>query len=441
MIHTRFPITARLVMASLFAFVLALPARAIDIQQVTSPGGIKAWLVENHDIPFTALDIAFRGGASLDAKGKRGAINLMTATLEEGAGEKNSQQFAEAEEALAAQFGFDVGDDSLDISARMLTENRDKSVDLLREALVNPRFDQSAIERVRQQVLAVIASSKQDPNDIAGEKFREITYGDHPYGSSLNGTTESVKGLTREDLFEAKDRVMTRDHMVVSAVGDITPEELGPMLDKLLGDLPAKGADMPPPADPSFKGGVTTVDFDSPQSVVMFGQKGIGLKDPDFFAAYVLNQILGAGGFSSRLMDEVREKRGLTYGITSYIVDKDLAKTWQGSFASANEKVAEAISVVKEQWKKAATGKVTDKELEDAKTYLTGAYPLRFDGNGTIAGILTGMQLNDMAPSYIDTRNDKVNAVTKEDIQRVAKRILNPDNLTFVVVGRPQGLN
>ncbi|MEO1948552.1 insulinase family protein, partial [Thioclava sp.] len=192
MIHTRFPITTRLVMASLFACILALPARAIDIQQVTSPGGIKAWLVENHDIPFTALDIAFRGGASLDAKGKRGAINLMTATLEEGAGEKNSQQFAEAEEALAAQFGFDVGDDSLDISARMLTENRDKSVDLLREALVNPRFDQSAIERVRQQVLAVIASSKQDPNDIAGEKFREITYGDHPWGGSLNGTVQSV---------------------------------------------------------------------------------------------------------------------------------------------------------------------------------------------------------------------------------------------------------
>jgi zinc protease len=213
------------------------------------------------------------------------------------------------------------------------------------------------------------------------------------------------------------------------------------MLDKLLGDLPETGAEMPPAVAPDLKGGVTTVDFDSPQSVVMFGQKGIAMSDPDFFPAYVLNQILGAGGFSSRLMDEVREKRGLTYGIASYIVDKDLAKTWQGSFASANEKVAEAISVVEEEWRKAATGKVTDKELEDAKTYLTGAYPLRFDGNGTIAGILTGMQLNGMDRSYIDTRNDKVNAVTKEDIARVAERILDAKELTFVVVGRPQGLN
>ncbi|KFE34044.1 M16 family metallopeptidase [Thioclava atlantica] len=441
MIHTRFALGTRLMLATLFALVLALPARAIEIQEVTSPGGIKAWLVENHDIPFTALDIAFKGGASLDAPGKRGAINLMTATLEEGAGSMTSQQFAEGQEALGAQFSFDVGDDSLDVSAQMLSDNRDKAVDLLRQALIHPRFDQSAIDRVRAQVLSIIASDKTDPNSIAAETFRKIAYGDHPYGSSLNGTAESVKGLTQEDLFAAKDRVMSRDHMVVSAVGDITPEELGPMLDKLLGDLPAKGAPMPAPVTPKLSGGVTTVDLDSPQSVVIFGQKGIAMSDPDFFPAFVLNQILGAGGFSSRLMDEVREKRGLTYGIASYLVDKDLAKTWQGSFASANEKVAQAISVVKEQWQKAATGQVTDKELQDAKTYLTGAYPLRFDGNGRIAGILTGMQLNGMPRSYIDTRNDKVNAVTKADIERVAKRILDPKDLTFVVVGRPVGLN
>ena len=441
MIRAIFTLPTRLVLAGLFALVLALPARAIEIQQVTSPGGIKAWLVENHDIPFTALDIAFRGGASLDAPGKRGEINLMTATLEEGAGTLDSQQFAAAQEALAAEFGFDVGDDTLEVSARMLTENRDKSVDLLRSALINPRFDQTAIDRVRQQVLSIIASDASDPNALAAETFRKLAYGDHPYGSSLNGTVESVKGLTQSDMFDAKARVMSRDHMVVSVVGDITPAELGPMLDTLLGDLPATGAAMPKPVTPDFKGTVTRVDFDSPQSVVIFGQKGIKMDDPDFFAAYVLNQIIGAGGFSSRLMDEVREKRGLTYGIASYLVDKDDAQTWQGSFASANEKVAEAISVVKDEWQKAATGTVSDKELADAKAYLTGAYPLRFDGNGTIAGIITGMQLNGMSPDYIKTRNDKVNAVTKADIARVAKRVLDPEELSFVIVGRPIGLN
>nr|WP_097068887.1 pitrilysin family protein [Rhodobacter maris] len=424
-----------------FALALAaLPAQALDIEEVTSPGGITAWLVEAHDIPFTALEIRFRGGASLDAPGKRGAINLMTATLEEGSAELDSQGFAAAQEGLAASFRFDVDDDALSVSARMLTENRDKGVALLRGALVEPHFDQASMDRVRGQVLSIIASDEQDPNALAGKALRHLAYGDHPYGSSLNGTMQSVQGLTREDLFEAKARVMAKDRLVVSAVGDITPAELGPMLDALLGDLPATGAEMPPRAELKLTGGTTVVPFDTPQSVVAFAEAGLAMDDPDFFAAYVLNQILGAGGFSSRLMEEVREKRGLTYGIYTYLVPKDLSETWQGSFASANEKVAEAIEIVKAEWAKAATGEVTDKELADAKTYLTGAYPLRFDGNGNIADILAGMQLNHMPVDYINSRNAKVDAVTKEDIARVAARLLKPEDLRFVVVGQPAGL-
>lgn len=430
----------RVALAAVMALICALPARAIEITEVTSPGGITAWLVEAHDIPFTALEIHFRGGASLDAPGKRGAINLMTATLEEGAGTMDSQGFAEATEALAAQFSFDVGDDSLNISARMLTENRDKAVDLLREALINPHFDQASLDRVRGQVQSIIASDAQDPNAIAGQKFRALAFGDHPYGSSLNGTADSVKALTREDMFDAKARVMARDRLVVSAVGDITADELGALLDRLLGDLPATGAPMPPRAELRLTGGTTVVDYDTPQSVVIFGQPGLAMDDPDFFAAYVLNQILGEGGFSSRLMAEVREKRGLTYGIYTYLVTRDLAETWQGSFASANEKVAEAIEVTRAEWARAAKGEVTDTELSEAKTYLTGAYPLRFDGNDQIAAILAGMQLNHMPIDYINTRNAQVEAVTKEDVARVAKRLLDADALRFVVVGRPVGV-
>ncbi|PTV94158.1 zinc protease [Rhodobacter aestuarii] len=435
-----FVLRLRFAALTLIACLLALPAQAIEIEEVTSPGGIHAWLVEAHDIPFTALEIRFRGGASLDAPGKRGAINLMTATLEEGSADLDSQGFAAAQEALAATFHFDVDDDALSVSARMLSENRAAAVSLLRGALVEPHFDQASVDRVRGQVLSIIASDAQDPNALAGEAFRKLAYGDHPYGSSLNGTTKSVQALTREDMFEAKARVMAKDRLVVSAVGDITPEELGPLLDTLLGDLPETGAEMPPRAELGLSGGVTVVPFDTPQSVVIFGQEGIAMDDPDFFAAYVLNQILGAGGFSSRLMDEVREKRGLTYGIYTYLVPKDLAETWQGSFASANEKVAEAIEIVKAEWARAAAGAVSDKELSDAKTYLTGAYPLRFDGNGKIADILAGMQLSHMPVDYINTRNAQVEAVTAEDVARVAQRLLNAEALRFVVVGQPADL-
>ncbi|MCL7464135.1 pitrilysin family protein [Phaeovulum sp. NW3] len=432
----------RFVLATIAAITLALPARAaVDITPVTSPGGITAWLVENHDIPFTALEIRFRGGASLDAPGKRGAINLMTALLEEGAGDMDAQAFAEAAETLAARFGFDVGDDTLSISAQMLTENRDASVALLREALVNPRFDQTALDRVRGQVLSAIARAEKDPQSIAGDTFARLAYGDHPYGSSINGTADSVNALTREDMFDARARVMARDRLFVSAVGDISAEDLGVLLDRLLGDLPETGAPMPPRADLSLTGGITVVDHDSPQSVVIFGHQGLAMDDPDFFAAYILNEVLGAGGFSSRLMNEVREKRGLTYGIASYIVPKDLAETWQGSFASANEKVAEAIGVVRAEWARIVDEGVTAQELADAKTYLTGAYPLRFDGNGRIADILVGMQLSDLPIDYVNTRNAKVEAVTAEDVARVARRLLDAQALHFVVVGRPVGLN
>lgn len=420
---------------------LALPARAeVAIQEVTSAAGLTAWLVEDHSIPFVALEIRFRGGASLDAPGKRGAINLMTGLLEEGAADIDARGFARATEALATSFGFDVSDDSVAVSARFLTENRDASIALLRAALLEPRFDDEAIERVREQVLSGIRSDAKDPNDIAGRAFDEIVFGDHPYATSLSGTEESVTQLTREDLVAAHAAVLARDRIYIGAVGDISPQELSSLMDELLSALPEKGAPMPPMADVTIPGGVTVVPFETPQSVALFGQKGITLEDPDYFTAILLNQVLGGGSFESRLMEEVREKRGLTYGVYSYLVPKDLAATYLGSVSSSNDRIAEAIEVIRAEWSKAATEGVSQAELDDAKTYMTGAYPLRFDGNGPIAEIMVGMQMSGLPIDYIPTRNERVEAVTLEDVKRVAGELLDPDGLYFVVVGQPVGL-
>ncbi len=431
----------RFALAAFAAVFLALPVRAaVEIQEITSPGGITAWLVEEHSIPFVSIELHFTGGASLDEPGKRGAINLMTGLLEEGAGDLDARAFAERAEMLAARFSFDVHDDALTVGASVLSENRDEALELLRTALVAPRFDPDAVERVRAQVQSIIRSDATDPNAIASARFDAMAFGDHPYGSSLDGTAESVAALTRDDLIAAKDRVMARDRVHVAAVGDITAEELGPLLDRLLGELPAEGAPLPQDVTVGLKGGVEIVPFDTPQSVVMFGHAGIDRDDPDFFAAFVLNQVLGDSGFSGRLMSEVREKRGLTYGIGAFLVNKVHADLYVGQFASANERVAEAIEVVRAEWAKAKAEGVTQEELDRAKTYLTGAYPLRFDGNSTIAGILVGMQATGLSRDYVETRNDKVNAVTLEDVRRVAARLLDPEALTFVVVGQPVGL-
>ena len=431
----------RTVLAAAVALILAAPAQAaVEIQEVTSPGGIEAWLVEERSIPFAAIEIRFRGGTSLDLPGKEGATNLMVALLEEGAGDRDAQGFAEARERLAASFSFEAHQDAVSVSARFLTENRDEAVALLREALIAPRFDEAAVERVRAQMLSVIRSDAQDPNRIAARTFDTLAYGDHPYARPSDGTVTTVTALTRDDLLAAHANALARDRIYVGAVGDIGAEELGALLDALLGDLPETGAPIPAEAEFLLPGGVSVVPFDTPQSVALFGHSGIDRDDPDFFAAFVANEIFGGSGFQSRLMQEVRVDRGLTYGIGTWLMSMDLSDLVMGQVASANDRMAETIEVVRAEWARIAEEGVTQEELDAAKTYLTGAYPLRFDGNGPIARILVGMQMDGLASDYVETRNDKVNADTLADIERVVRRIYRPEDLHVVVVGQPVGV-
>lgn len=430
----------RFVLTIWFAAVASVASAEIDIKTITTEGGIEAWVVEEPSIPFVALEIRIRGGTSLDAPGKRGAVNLMTALIEEGAGDMDAQEFQTKLETLAAGFSFRAYDDSVSISAEFLTENRDEALALLREALVNPRFDEAAIERVRAQVLSGIASDAKNPNRIAGAALNAAAFGDHPYGTNADGTVDSVNALTRDDLIAAHQATFTKDRIYVGAVGDITTEELGTILDTLLGDLPAEGPPFPEDIDFGLGGGVTVIDYETPQSVALFGHEGIERDDDDFFAAYIINEALGAGGFESRLMEEVREKRGLTYGISTFLVPKSHAELYLGQVASGNDTIAEAIEVTRAEWARMANEGMTQEELDSVKTYLTGEYPLRFDGNADIASILVGMQMIDLPPEYVVNRNSYVEAVTLDDVNRVAAELLRPDDLHFVVVGQPVGL-
>lgn len=426
-----------------FALVLALVAPAlaeVKIQEVTSPGGFKAWLVEDHGIPFTALEIRFVGGTSLDAPGKRGATYLMSGLIEEGAGDLDSRGFAEARDGLAASFHFSASGDSFGVSAKFLTENRDQAVDLLALALTKPRFDQDAVDRVREQVLTGLRSDEKDPGTIASRTFDALAFGDHPYATAGEGTLDSVAALTRDDIVAAWKGAIARDRVVIGAAGDISAEDLGKLLDKLLGDLPPTGTPQPGPAPWTLTPGISVVDFPSPQSVVFFGHEGLRRDDPDFFAAYVLNEVMGGGRFSARLMREVREKRGLTYGIGTYLVPMDLGQLYLGQFSASNDKVAAAVKVVQDEWARIAAEGISEQELAETKTYLTGSYALRFSGNGPIAEIMVGMQLDHLPADHIATRNAKLEAVTLEDVKRVAARLFRPDHLRFVVVGQPVGL-
>lgn len=432
---------ARLGVAGLALLMAALPLRAeIDITPVTSPGGIEAWLVAEPSIPFVAIEIAFEGGAVLDPEGAEGAVSMMTALLSEGAGDLDAQGFAAATEDLAARISFDSGRDSLRLSIRALSENRDEVMALARSALMAPRFDESALERERRRQLAMLERDARNPMSIATSEFDALAFPGHPYARPADGTPESVAALARADIEAAHRAALARDRLHIGAAGDITAEELGGLLDDLLGDLPAQGAPLPGYAEFAAEPGLTVIDFPGPQSLILFGHAGIARDDPDFIAAFVMNDLFGSGRFGTRLMHELRERRGLTYGVGSWLASNAFGDAFQGRVSTDNARAGEVVRLLREEWAWLAGGGVSEAELESAQTYLTGAYPLRFDGNASIARVLASMQLQGFDIDYVNRRNDMVNALTLEDIHRVAARLADPESLHFVIVGRPEGL-
>lgn len=420
--------------------MLALPAQAIEITDVTSPMGNTAWLVEDHSIPFVSIEVVFTGGASLETDSNRGAVSLMTSLLVEGAGPYDAQGFAAAVEALAGEVSFDAGRDRVTMTITALTENRDQVLDLALMALTEPRFEADAFARVQAQTIASRERAALNPNSIAGETFAALGYGGHPYATSSDGTAASVAALTREDILDAHRAAFTSDLVYFGASGDITPAEFGAFIDRVLGDLPISNTPLPEYRSFAADPGVTVVPHPGPQSVVQFGHSGIHWDDDDFMAAYLINEIFGSGRFGTRLMTELRERRGLTYGIGTSLASGRFGDSFVGRFSTANETVGEAIDLVREQFEWLANGGITQEDLERAQTYLTGAYALRFDGNAAIAGILASMQFQGFDIDYISYRNDLVRAVTLDDIQRVATRLARPDELVFVVVGEPEGI-
>ena len=424
-------------MISLILLTFCSKLSATVITEVKVLDGNKAWLVEEHSIPFVTLEIRFKGGATLDRVGKRGSVSFMSALLNEGADDLDASAFAKEMERLAVELDFNVYQDSLSISFKFLTENKSASINLLKKALTKPRFEEEPFERVRDQILSILKSNAKDPRKIASKVFFENVFGSHPYGSMKDGNLESILSLCREDILNAYEDTFNRNQIFISAVGDIKPNELRDLVNEVIEKIPAHSNKVIDQATYKFPEGNTVIDFDTPQSVTIFGHDGIKRTDKDFFSAYVLTHILGGSGFGSRLMTELREKNGLTYGVSAYLASWEKADLILGQFASSNNTVMEAIGIVRKEWAALADRGVTADELQDAKTFLTGAYPLRFDGNSRIARILVGMQTQGLPMDYIHTRNAKVNAVTMEDIRRVSARILKEENLYFVIVGRP----
>lgn len=432
------PVTLRFIAAAGFLLVGIFPAAAMDIERVVSPGGIEAWLVQEDEVPVIVMNVAWRGGAATDPADKAGLAKMVSGLLDEGAGDLTSDAFQTRLDETAAQISFSADSDYFNGSLKTLAENRDEAFALFALAISEPRFDGEAVERIRAQIGSIIARNRESPSWIAADAWYRAALGEHPYALDSQGTAETVARIARDDLVGYTEKVLARDNLKISVVGPVSASELGTLLDRTFGALP-EAAELPEIESVTVapKGQVMVVVRDFPQSVVMFGLQGIARDDPDFIPAFVMNHILGGGSFSSRLMEEVREKRGLAYSVGTYLNPMKHAAMLLGEVGTKNERVGETLAIIRDEMKRMHDKGVTEEELNDAKTYITGSYPLRFTSNSSIAGQLLGIQLEELGIDYVDRRNELIEAVTPEDIARVARRLLRPDNLLVSVVGQP----
>lgn len=412
-------------------------AYAVDIKTVTSDKGIKALLVEDYTVPLVALQFSFKGGSAQDAEGKSGTANLLTTMLDEGAGEIESNALQEKLDDVGMNYKFGADRDYFTGGLKTLKSNASESFDLMRLMLNEPRFDADPISRMKASLTNGLQRDKTNPRALAGKALRETVFESHPYARPGKGTIESLASVTRDDLVDYHKRVFARDNLIVGVVGAISAEELKPLLDKMFGDLPEKAKLNPVPEIEVKAGETVHVDLPVPQTSITFAMPGIKRDHPDFYTAYLVNYVLGGGSFSSRLYEEVREKRGLAYGVYSYLGTFEHGGMIGAGSATGAENANKTVAIIKSEIERMATEGPTAEELDKAKKYITGSYAIaNLDTSDKIASVLVAIQQANLGIDYIDKRADYISAVTLEDAKRVAKELFS-GKMTQVTVGRP----
>ena len=417
-------------------------ARAVEVKEVKSQSGISAWLIEDHANPVISVRFMFKGGAALDPMGKEGLANMVSALLDEGAGNLDSQSFQGLLEDNAITLRFDAGKDSFSGTLKTLSPNLNIATELLSMALNKPRFDAEPIERIRSQILASIRHDMSEPGTKAFDALFEKVFSGHGYGRRSDGTAESIGRIKRQDLIDFHKNMLAKNNLIIGVAGDTSPQQLKKFLDDAFGQIKTSAnMNKAPEVKANTTGDMKVIEMDVPQSVIVFAGAGVKRDDPDYYSALVMNHILGGGSFTSRLYDEVREKRGLAYSISSNIYSFDHGALIVGNAGTENSRVGETIKIIKDEWAKMALNGASESEVANAKTYISGAFPLRFTSSDAIAGILVGMQVNDLGLDYLDKRKSYIDAVSVADVNNVAKRLLRPQLLDVFIVGKPGDLS
>ena len=406
-------------------------------QNLKAPDGVTARLFSDSSVPIVAMTMMVPAGSAQDLAGKEGSAALLASMLSEGPEGRTAADFKKRLEDLGIRLSFSVSRDGLRISLRTLTRHLPEALTLVSAALQTPRWDREDYARVVRQHRSGLQYKQQTPAEQASDLWWRTAFAGHPYAHPEEGTAESLDAIQLSDLKDLYARCVRRGRVLIGIAGDIERAAAEQAISDVWEDISI--ADCPPLAAANVaitERAVHTMAV--PQSVAIFGHRGLDRADPDFYAAMILNYTLGGGGFSSRLMEEVREKRGLTYGISTGLSQMEAAPLLLGRVASSNQDIEKALSLTKELWAEMADQGITAAELSDAKTYLNGAFPIQQDSSSKLASLMLSTLLYELPVTYLEDRAKLIDAVTLEDANRVAKKLLSADDLVIAIAGDPQ---
>jgi len=408
-----------------------------QIHSWTTQHGAKVLFVEDTMLPMVDVRIVFDAASSRDGE-LPGLAKLTNGLLAEGAAGKDAQQLAEHFESVGAQFGNDSLRDMAYVGVRTLTDEQYMStaINTLADVLVHPDFPQDAFERELARMKVALEARKQSPSDIAEEAFFKTVYAEHPYALPSGGTEESLQSITLQDIqafyrqYYVASNAIT---VIVGAVDRITAER---MVDILFDGLPAGNKPGPLPPVPDLAQAKTVkIDFPSKQSHIYFGQPGMKRNDEDFFKLYVANHPFGGSGFASRLVQSVREDRGLAYSVSSYFAPMRERGPFMMSLQTRADQTDEALSLLRSELNNYISSGPDKDELEDSVSNITGSFPLSLDSNSKILGFLAMIGFYDLPQDYLETYVDNIQEVDRSDIKDVLKNRIDVDSMVTVIVG------
>ena len=413
-------------------------AAGLPAKRFTTPNGLTVLFRESHSVPIVSIQMIVKAGSVLDPEEKAGLAHMTAALLDEGTRTRSSTQIADELDFLGADLSASGGTDYTTISLRILKKDLPAGFSLLSEIVMQAAFPEAEFQRVRQEILGGLTAEQDQPGVVAEKAFDNLVFGGHPYHRAVEGTEKTIPAITREDVAGFYDRYYRPNNTLLAIVGDLTEKEAADLLKTHLGEWTAKSSETPAvrPAAPLEKMTVKLIDKDLTQANIILGHLGIDRKNPDYYAVLVMNYILGGGGFSSRLMDRIRDNQGLVYSISSRFD----ARLFPGSFSitlqTRNPTAQKAIDGLLAEIRMIRSAPVTDRELQEAKAFLIGNFPLRMDTNAKIANLLCQMEFYGLGLDYPDRYPKLIGDLTQADLLRAAQKYLSPDRFVLVVVAK-----